>query len=669
MKVRNKLLLSSIVVMFILGLYLPTVQVALSNNTEFEPIRLGPEEVNKPFLIAYTPHDPIVIDSDENFTATALAEGWPGNGSTENPFIIEGLEIDLGGATGFCIAIGHTRVNFTIRDCNITGADPGAGISLYNVSHGRLVGNILSFNDNGIDVGYSWHVVVEDNICFSNNYGIYASDASFYNTINDNNCSLNSWSGIYAGSFLGLSVITNNTCNNNSHHGIESYGYLNTLTDNNCSYNMQHGMYFGQSHNNTIESNTCSHNSHWGIFVQNSDFNNLTRNKFSDNDIGIYLDGSDHNLVEANTCLKTGKYGSITLSDANLNIITGNTCNNGSWCVRISYSNNNSISQNSGAHNQYGIELESNSDFNNISRNVVTFGRGPSNFLFGSEIDCEFNRISWNVFSEGLDIVQEYSSLNDYNYNFYSDYVGLDIDQNGIGDTAHTFVTGTDPHPLTFWPSSPSWVDLPDDQVIELGVPFRIDMIAESLSPLLWSVNDPQNFDIYDNGTLKAHNLAIGTYQLKITVSNIYAHFIPSFVIDTEFTVSVEDTTPPQWVSIPSDQALEYGESLVLPIHAVDGHEIAYWALNDTVRFTLTSTDFSHGSSALITNAALLEPGVYWLRISVYDLSGNSISSVFSVTVNSPPPAEIPLVPLSIGAGIGAAVVLVVVAVVLRKKS
>jgi hypothetical protein len=86
-----------------------------------------------------TPHGAITIDGDANFSDTALIEGWPGDGSPENPYIIDGLDIDLGNEDGHCIMINNTRVSFTISNCNLTGAglesviDIGGGISLENV--------------------------------------------------------------------------------------------------------------------------------------------------------------------------------------------------------------------------------------------------------------------------------------------------------------------------------------------------------------------------------------------------------------------------------------------------------------------------------------------------------------------------------------------------------
>ncbi|MFX1262735.1 MAG: hypothetical protein ACFFAZ_11650, partial [Promethearchaeota archaeon] len=97
-------------------------------------------------LAAGTPHGPIAIDGDANFSDMALLEGWPGDGSPENPYIIDGLNIDLDGRRGSCISVSNTRVCFITSNCNLTGAyqnymdwiqSQGAGINLENVTGGE----------------------------------------------------------------------------------------------------------------------------------------------------------------------------------------------------------------------------------------------------------------------------------------------------------------------------------------------------------------------------------------------------------------------------------------------------------------------------------------------------------------------------------------------------
>jgi len=42
--------------------------------------------------VVETPYGFITIDGDANFSDTALLEGWPGDGTPENPYIIDGLD-------------------------------------------------------------------------------------------------------------------------------------------------------------------------------------------------------------------------------------------------------------------------------------------------------------------------------------------------------------------------------------------------------------------------------------------------------------------------------------------------------------------------------------------------------------------------------------------------
>ena len=158
----SRCILSLILLMFLLTLT-PVVDLegiaTQSSTVVSEPEKQG-------LLVAGTLHGPIAIDGDANFAATALLEGWPGDGSPEKPFIIYGLEIDLSGVEGDCISISNTRVSFTVHNCNLTGA--GSGIFLENVTNSELVNNTCNSNDNGIYLSNSGHNTVTGNTCNNN---------------------------------------------------------------------------------------------------------------------------------------------------------------------------------------------------------------------------------------------------------------------------------------------------------------------------------------------------------------------------------------------------------------------------------------------------------------------------------------------------------------------
>ncbi|MFX1603893.1 MAG: nitrous oxide reductase family maturation protein NosD, partial [Promethearchaeota archaeon] len=180
-------------------------------------------------FVASIPHDPIYIDGDDNFTDTALAEGWSGDGSPSTPFIIENLDIDLAGGPGECISILNTRVNFTIRNCVLTSGSvsSGTGISMHNVTYGTFSNNTFIGSQNGIILSSSNFNTLVNNTCRNNSqYGIYAYD-SYFNTIRGNNCTSNQVGIDFYESFY--SELANNTCTNND-YGIH-LGFLSNFND------------------------------------------------------------------------------------------------------------------------------------------------------------------------------------------------------------------------------------------------------------------------------------------------------------------------------------------------------------------------------------------------------------------------------------------------------
>ena len=203
----------------------------------------------KGMRVAGISHAPIVIDGDANFSITATNEGWLGDGTSGNPYIIEGLDIDIGGAAGHCINIINTRVNFTISNCILKGANTsaGAGINLKNVTNGLLIENTLSHSQQAFYFNHSSFVLIKNNTVTDCYYSIQMLSSSD-NTIADNNVSFN-----HRGIQLLLSSNNNTVVNN-------------TFTDDN------YGITLYESNYNVIENNTISMND-TGINILDEDSN------------------------------------------------------------------------------------------------------------------------------------------------------------------------------------------------------------------------------------------------------------------------------------------------------------------------------------------------------------------------------------------------------------
>ena len=203
----------------------------------------------KGMRVAGISHAPIVIDGDANFSITATNEGWLGDGTSGNPYIIEGLDIDIGGAAGHCINIINTRVNFTISNCILKGANTsaGAGINLKNVTNGLLIENTLSHSQQAFYFNHSSFVLLKNNTVTDCHYSIQMLSSSD-NTIADNNVSFN-----HRGIQLLLSSNNNTVVNN-------------TFTDD------IFGITLYESNYNVIENNTISMND-TGINILDEDSN------------------------------------------------------------------------------------------------------------------------------------------------------------------------------------------------------------------------------------------------------------------------------------------------------------------------------------------------------------------------------------------------------------
>ncbi|MHA3964715.1 MAG: right-handed parallel beta-helix repeat-containing protein [Candidatus Thorarchaeota archaeon SMTZ1-45] len=392
---------------------------------------------------AGTLHRPIVIDGDANFFDTAMLEGWPGNGSPENPFIIDGLDIDIDGSPGSCISISNTRVSFTISNCSLTGASwdwlPGAGIFLENVTSGELVNNTCYSNDEyGIYLRKSSFNTVSDNTCNNNRFGICLvalHGNNMFNTVSNNSCSYNTQCGIYLDAIYATvsnNIVDNNTCTSNGNYGIYFlHSNDNIVGNNTCSSNGDYGIFLYNAGSSTVSDNLCNNN-RIGIFLYSSGeiimFNTVSNNSCSNNtQCGIYLDANtslantnlSNNTVINNTCSSNGEYG-IRLHGSHHNTVTDNTCNNRVG-IYLDRSDSNTVANNTCSSNsEYGISL-SGSDSNTMSNNTCSSNGEYGIRLYGSHHNtvsdntCNNNRIGIYLDHSDSNIVTKNTcTSNDY---------------------------------------------------------------------------------------------------------------------------------------------------------------------------------------------------------------------------------------------------------------
>jgi parallel beta-helix repeat protein len=219
-------------------------------------------DVNPPTINLYYP---VIIGSDAELAAFASANGYPGSGSADDPFLFNGLYIYLNYYTyGSALVIKDTTSHFTISNSSFNYAkyssapyQIGAGILLSNVQNGQIENCQISSCIVGIKIMESSDLLIR---------GTYISP------------------DYYTGICLDMQ----------NSHDIMVFG--NTFQS---GYNNPYGVKMVSCTASTFEENSFSGRS---AHLESSDgnffFNNTWSNMY---DYGLDLRSSDANIIQGNT--------------------------------------------------------------------------------------------------------------------------------------------------------------------------------------------------------------------------------------------------------------------------------------------------------------------------------------------------------------------------------
>ena len=295
-------------------------------------------------------------------------------------------------------------------------------------------------------------VTVENQKLNNASIGIQVAFSSHI-TISNNICSHNKDDGIRL-VFSNSNIISNNICFRNQGGITFWHSSNNAVSTNDCSYNWDNGILLWYSDNNKISNNKCSRN-WYGIFLDSSNSNTISNNTCSHNRRGgLSLQYSNNNIISNNNCL-CNYWDGILLRCSSNNIISNNNCSYNNWNVGIYlwYSNNNIVSNNNCSHNAEGISLR------HSNSNIIYLNNLISN---GRNVYSSRSRNVWNS-TEKITYVYKGETYTNYLGNYFDDYTGEDENGDGIGDAPY----GEDQHPLM----------LPFENYVK-GRPPRIKMYA-----------------------------------------------------------------------------------------------------------------------------------------------------------------------------------------------
>lgn len=269
---------------------------------------------------------PIIIMKDEDFENY----NFPGDGSKNNPFIIENYTITT--KENNAILIFNTTKYFIIRNCTLEATTIGISIDSIASGTAMITQNVCRNNWDGIYVSRSVNVTLTNNTCY-NNYDsikLYSDVSNIF--LANNNLSNNQGRGIFSRS--SNSVFVNNTCINNEEFGIAVINSFNvTLIDNFCSNNVV-GIFMDNSANTTLTNNTLNKNNNGLRLMSESNFNLIIFNSFGKNSnyaITFALN-SANNTIHHNSFLDNTISGSSQAEDnSSNNTWYDNTTNEGNY--------------------------------------------------------------------------------------------------------------------------------------------------------------------------------------------------------------------------------------------------------------------------------------------------------------------------------------------------
>ena len=279
-----KIKVTNLLLILLIGLFLSSLNSSIGvNSAEIQSNEI-PEY---PSLQALTPHGPIYIEYDSNFTDYS----FPGTGAPGDPYRIENYNITVSGDYPILFS-GNNTEHFVIQNCFLW-SDTNTGIYLgkyYDMGEGTvsILNNIITTAYNpGIDMVGGNYSVISGNTIDSEAFGMDIVDSDF-TTVSENIVTSKN-EGIYVEYSQNMSI-SRNTCFGSNDYAIFTEHCSNTVISyNNCSNNYV-GMFIYEAYNDTITNNILVNNTNNGIDASHC-YDTVFKNNLLQNntDYGIYI--------------------------------------------------------------------------------------------------------------------------------------------------------------------------------------------------------------------------------------------------------------------------------------------------------------------------------------------------------------------------------------------
>ncbi len=300
-------------------------------------------------------------------------------------------------------------VGFTVRNSGLNFPPYGndCGVFLNHNIGGNISHCLITKNRIGIYLFFSEDNVVEHNVVSCSNENGILLWYSGNNVLNGNEILNNSYNfGVSGGSFSDFNntIDTSNTVDGKPIRYV--MGVEDEIFDNQTNIGV---LYVINGINVTVRNLNLTKNRH-GFFCYNLTDSRIEYVTALENSYGIYLQDSSGNIINSNHCLKN--WVGICLQDSDHNVVEENTARDSEKGISLYEADYNSLRGNNILNNLYGVRLYS-SHFNEFFHNNIIENTNQA------------------------DLISSYPNVwdNGFEGNFWSDYVGSDINRDGLGDT------------------------------------------------------------------------------------------------------------------------------------------------------------------------------------------------------------------------------------------
>jgi parallel beta-helix repeat protein len=394
----------SLALFLILWAITPPVSFLIDKHT------LDTDRIVSTLALSWSPHDEIIIESNDDF----VLQGWPGNGTFGNPYVISGLEI---GTDGNAIHVKDVDCHFTITNCRFfstAGPYNGQGVLFEGISNGKIENSTFDGIHGGAIIQDSNHCEVSR--CLMNSTYIPILLTQCPDSVILNNTIIGRGIYVYGSSNCRIEFNTQLALDNEyPTEGFYLSGNQGCVVRNNTVSNNYYGIWLEEMNGCVLEGNKLHNNGlyfsayeqvHYEISESDNYVNGLRLGYFQGT-MDIVLDGSKYGQIILAGCdnatVRNGSFTNATVgclaaysSDCKLVNITarGNV-----FGLMLFQSFDIDVWKSTLCHNLWGIECDNRNNIDLINNTVVHNEMVGININYG--IGCE---IKGNLICDNLDL-------------------------------------------------------------------------------------------------------------------------------------------------------------------------------------------------------------------------------------------------------------------------